>query len=142
MILSIASIFRVWSLSILTLSNSFYPQVPHRSRKRVGTSQVASKKNISGSFFNPVPSRDDEDEEKDEILENSKNSSAIHRKDSTPGSSLSLDPFDQSLTELFKKKLNVQNPSSSSKDHGIPLAKAIGEKRLDYSLIIEKWTIV
>ena len=118
--------YGVGSLSLLTLSNAFYLPVTYRPRKTVGESQ-AHKKNISGSFFNPIPNRDDEGE--DTKMEHGNDSSPNYTADITPP----MDPFDQSLAELRKKNQNVPNSSSpsSSMDRGIPPPiKAMGKNSL------------
>jgi len=122
-------LYKVLSLSLLALSSSFHLQVTRRPRK-LSRLVTAAQKNISGSFFNPVPQRDDEDKDNTSI-EGTNHSSSQHINELSSGMSvpaIPMDPFDQSLAELLKKKRDSNHPSSSSVDRGLKSAKAIGKK--------------
>ena len=112
--------------SLLALSCSFHLPATHKSPKKICFAQ----KNISGSFFNPVPNRDDEEE--GNISESSNASSPSHLKEVTPGTILNsfsvmprMDPFDQSLEDLKRKKTG-SNPKSSPIDQSDTPSKTLG----------------
>jgi hypothetical protein len=114
------------SLSFLALSSSFhYSLYPMRKPILV----ISAHKNVSGSFFNPVPNnRDDDNQDNKETTSNHSSHSSDMKPDSSIHPSLRLDPFDQSMAELLKKNKHASlDPKSLSNDRETnPKPKAIG----------------
>jgi len=129
------SIYKIALVTLLALSpHAFQLAVIYNPRSR--SNKILAHKNISGSFFNPIPPNRDDGEENNNMksnLESFQNHRADSTSESSPSSSLlPLDPFDQSLAELLKKKKDtIQNTSTKtapSVNQIMSSAKALGKK--------------